>query len=104
MTTRGARESASCRDDVHDKGGGMMDQLEQQLHRTLLEYLLINGQRTLAAAALDGAVSLVYGEQGVCGVTLDLPPSGYAFVAKDQALQQAAKMALRNVANGHLRD
>jgi hypothetical protein len=77
---------------------------EERLHRTFLEYLTINGQPTIAAAALDGCVSFVYGERGICGLTIDLPPAAYAFIAKDEALQKAATLALRSVADGHLHD
>ena len=74
----------------------------ERLHQTFLEYLILNGQPTLAAAALEGGIDYMYDERGLCGVYLDLPPAGYTFIAKDPDHQQAARLALRSVISGHL--
>jgi len=84
----------------------MRNELEEQLMRTFLEHLILTGQREIAAAAVDGLIDRMWGEQGNgwAGLYLDLPPFGYSFIARNKELQQIASMALRSVSSGHLRD
>jgi hypothetical protein len=82
--------------------GSRLHEPEEQLHRTFLEFLTVTGHPEVAAAALEGGVSYQYGEYGPCGLYIDLTPAGYDFIARDNELQQVARMAMRNVATGHL--
>jgi hypothetical protein len=83
-------------------GSRRYDETEEQLHRTFLEFLTVTGHPEIAAAALEGGVSYRYNEYGPCGLYIDLTPAGYDFIARDTELQQVARMAMRNVASGHL--
>ncbi len=77
----------------------------EQLMRTFLEYLILIGQREIAAAAADGAIEPQWDEGGGwSGLYLDLPPLGYNFIADNDELRQIATTALRSVSSGHLRD
>ena len=81
----------------------MRDELKDRLLRTFLEYLILTGQREIAAAAADGSIEPQWEETGGwCGLYLELPPFGYDFIARNKELQQIASMALRTVSSGHL--
>ncbi|HWG43785.1 MAG TPA: hypothetical protein VN688_13495 [Gemmataceae bacterium] len=81
------------------------NEFEEQLLRTLLEYLILTGQREIAAAAADGTIEFQWSEDGSrSGLYLDLPPFGYNFIARNKELQQVTSLALRSVSSGHLTD
>jgi hypothetical protein len=82
--------------------GSPLHETEEKIHRTFLEFLTVTGHPEVAAAALGGEVSYRYSEDGPCGLYIDLPPAGYDFIARDNELQQIARVAMRNVATGHL--
>jgi hypothetical protein len=84
-------------------GSRRYEKAEEQLHRTFLEFLTETGHPEIAAAALEGGVSYRHDESGyICGLYIDLTPAGYDFIARDEELQQVARMAMRNVATGHI--
>lgn len=81
----------------------MHDEREQQLMRTFLEYLILIGQREIAAAAVDGTIEPQWDEAGGwTGLYLDLPPLAYDFIADNDELRQIATTALRSVSSGHV--
>jgi hypothetical protein len=82
--------------------GSGIHETEEQLHRTFLEFLTVTGHPEIAAAALEGGISYQYDEEGPCGLYIDLTPAGYEFIARDDELQKIARIAMRNVATGHM--
>jgi hypothetical protein len=79
-----------------------MNEFEESLHRTLVQFLVVSNQRELAAATIDGQVKQRYDQRGnIDGFYLDVPVSAYLLIAADQKLQDTLRRAFRAVVTGH---
>jgi hypothetical protein len=75
----------------------------QQIHRTLVEFLIQGRHPEVAAALVDGAAEVVpSGKVGKPGrIYVDIPPAGYTLVATSDEIQQIIRRAAREVATGN---
>lgn len=76
---------------------------ESQIHRTLVQFLIESNLKELAAITLDGEIEVYFDEhRNYYALDIDLPPSGYNFILKDESLKTALIESLYEVIKGRM--
>jgi hypothetical protein len=89
----------------------MMDEREQQLHRTWLQLLIEHNYREIAAMVVDIEVSILYDYDDTSaggfyfppfGIAFDIPVPIYSIVTKDDHIRNVMEQSFAAVCRGHV--
>ena len=81
-----------------------MDNTSDQLHRTFVQLLIENDYREIAAIAIDSEIELLYTQDGIYGVAIDIPTAMYSTVKNNEHIKKVMERAMLSVAEGRFSD
>jgi hypothetical protein len=82
----------------------MMNEFEQKLHRTVVQFLVEYNCRAEAAIVIESELHITGGYSGPEGISLEIPTSMHGIVKKDVSKQEHINLAILHVSDGHITD